>query len=399
MKKKILLLFLTVTTSALLSALETKSGSIDGIFSNANISGNFRTISAGYKQEVKPRNSNYATAVGARLKYELATYKGFSGAISFMTSNDVNYATGSGVKQNSELSSSNGEYTQMNESYLNYKYNGLNFRVGRQIIDTPLADSDDWLIIANSFEAYMLTYEFENATLIAGNLQSWQGVDAGLDAGWIDIDNDGAIVAGAIYRGDVEASLYYYDFPMLGSENISIYADMSYDYKVNKTTTLAVALQCLSQEGKNSSAVGAEIFGFLSELSLNDMRISVAYNHSAKKSGKASFSGLGGGTLFTSVYYNVMDQVTNDREVNAIALGAGYTLNKLDVSYMYASYNGAENTLGNKAHLIEHDIVVEYSLSDDFLIHAALSISGDMESSMKTADDFNRFHIAASYNF
>ena len=56
----------------------------------------------------------------------------------------------------------------MAEAYINYKYDTLNFRAGRQVLNTPLADSDDICMIQNTFEAYVATYN-----LWSGNLNSY----------------------------------------------------------------------------------------------------------------------------------------------------------------------------------------------------------------------------------
>ena len=83
----------------------------------------------------------------------------------------MNFATGNGAKYNNGLSSTQKKYTDVTELYINYKNSGLNIRVGRQIINTPLADSDDIRMVPNTFEAYIATYELNNFTFTTGNLQ------------------------------------------------------------------------------------------------------------------------------------------------------------------------------------------------------------------------------------
>ena len=139
-------------------------------------------------------NNNYATAFGGKLKYETAPFEGLNAAAAFYTSQDINFATGDSAKgaQNSELSSAKGDYTQLAEAYINYDYLGLNLRAGRQVIDTPLADSDSIRIIQNSFEAYIATYKKNEITFMAGKLVNWQGYDAGLEKGFTPVGKDGA---------------------------------------------------------------------------------------------------------------------------------------------------------------------------------------------------------------
>ena len=392
-----------VIVLSLIVSSVTHAQEIKSMIDDAKVSGDFRAISAGYKQEDKTTASTYATSLGGTLKYELAEYNGFSGAVGFSTATDVKSLSGEiktqNTKQNAELSSSDGEYVSLSQAYLNYKRDSLNIRAGRQVIDTPLADSDDYLVIANSFEAYIATYEFSNITLSAGNLRNWQGTDAGLDDGWIDIGGNGAYLASLSYSGLVEANIYYYDFPMPGSENNSLYADVTHEYKFENENKLVSSFQYIKQEEKNNSGIESQIYGALVEFEAGDLGAMLAYNHSAENNGKQTFSGLGGGALFTSSYMNILDQVTQDREANALMLGLSYTLGKLDVSYSYASFTGEENSSNVKAELIEHDLVLEYSVSDHLLLHGALSVSEDMISVTKTGDDWKRFHISANYSF
>jgi hypothetical protein len=183
------------------------AASIEDMFKNAKVSGEIRTVYAGQNLEKAGEIDTYATAVGGHLKYETAELNGFSGAAALTTSHDMDFATGEGTKQNSDLSSSDGEYTVLSEAYLNYKNGDFNFRTGRQVIDTPLADSDDIRMVPNTFEAHIATYELSDFSFMAGNLQEWQGVDAGLDDDWVKTGEDGTWFGGATYSAaDIEAS-------------------------------------------------------------------------------------------------------------------------------------------------------------------------------------------------
>ncbi len=128
------------------------------MFEDARVSGQIRMMYAGYEQKEQNVNNNYATALGGKLKYELAELQGFNAGAAVYISHDLDFATGEGTRHNSELSSDDGSYTQLAEAYVNYKYKSFNIRAGRQILDTPLADSDDIRMISNTLEAYVLSY-------------------------------------------------------------------------------------------------------------------------------------------------------------------------------------------------------------------------------------------------
>lgn len=199
-----------------------ETSTFNGMFEEGRISGEIRSMYAGYNLEKAGENDIYATAIGGHLKYELAELNGFSAAAAFALSHDIGFATGDeGVKQNPELSSSDGEYSVLREAYLNYNRGDFNFRAGRQIIDTPLADSDDIRMIANTFEAYIASYQLSNFSFVAGNLQKWQGYDADLDSDWTRTGEDGTWLGGVSYADDMlEANACTTTLPSLQMRHI-----------------------------------------------------------------------------------------------------------------------------------------------------------------------------------
>jgi hypothetical protein len=55
-------------------------------------------------------------------------------------------------------------------------------RIGRQLIDTPLANTDDIRMHPNTFEAAIATYSgIDKTTLIGGCIKRWAGYDSGDD--------------------------------------------------------------------------------------------------------------------------------------------------------------------------------------------------------------------------
>lgn len=233
---------------------------IDEMFQNARVSGELRSIYARNNMEKTGENNTYSTAVGGYFKYELAELNGFSAAAAFALSHDIGFLTGDeGIKQNPELSSSDGEYSALSQAYLNYNNGKFNFRAGRQLIDTPLADSDDIRMIANTFEAYIATYELENFSFMAGKLQKWQGYDADLDSGWVKAGENGTWLGGVTYSDDMfEASAWYYNITKLTD---SSYFDIALNNEIYSDVTVSAALQYLNQSEIDASGIKADIYG------------------------------------------------------------------------------------------------------------------------------------------
>jgi hypothetical protein len=396
---------LSVVCSLLLPLLVTadeeirETSTLSGMFEDGKISGEIRSMYAGYKIEKAGENDIYATAIGGHLKYELAKLNGFSAAAAFALSHDIGFATGDeGVKQNSELSSSDGEYSVLREAYLNYRDGDFNFRAGRQIIDTPLADSDDIRMIADTFEAYVASYQLSNFSFMAGKLQKWQGYDADLDSGWVRAGENGTWFGGVTYADDIiEANAWYYNVTKLTN---AAYFDLTLGYEISSDISISAGVQYLNESEINNSATKADIYGVLAELSAYGFTFGAAYNNSKKNENSGSFSGFGGGTLFTSMDTMILDEITYDRDAEATAGSISYEIDKLTLSYAYGDFAGDADSLGNRVHIVEQNIGAEYSVIEDkLLLRAIYAEQEDRESLAKTDSDWSRLEFMVAYSF
>lgn len=400
MSKSIKLSIVCALTLPLLAAEDIKETStLSGMFEEGKISGEIRSMYAGYKIEKAGESDIYATAIGGHLKYELAELNGFSAAAAFTLSHDIGFATGDeGVKQNPELSSSDGEYSVLREAYFNYKSGDFNFRAGRQIIDTPLADSDDIRMIANTFEAYIASYQLSNFSFMAGKLQKWQGYDADLDSGWVRAGEDGTWFGGVTYADDMlEANAWYYNITKLTN---AAYFDLTLGYEINSDISISAGVQYLSESEINNSATKADIYGALAELSAYGFTFGAAYNNSRKNENSGSFSGFGGGTLFTSMDTMILNEIIYDRDAEAVVGSMSYEIDDLRLTYAYGDFSGDADGLGDRAHVVEQNIGAEYSVIEDkLLVRAIYAVQEDRESVAKTDNDWSRLEFMVAYSF
>ena len=370
--------------------------SFRNMFIDGKVSGQVRSVYAGYNQKESGVKSSYATALGGIIKYELAEFNGFNAAAAVYTSHDIPLLSGADLKHNSELSSSEGSYTDIAEAYINYKYQNFNFRAGRQPLDTPLADTDDIRMIKNSFEAYVATFDYTGLTFMAGYIQSWQGVDAGLDDKWVLAGIDGTNFGGVSYSDGFEFNLWFYNITQLTN---ALYMDVGLQYDMTDAIVLHLGAQYLSETTLDNSGIAADIYGGFFELVFHDIGFNAAFNKSQKNVNKQSFSGTGGGTMYTSMDSMIIDNIANDRDVLAYVLGISYSIDYFRFIYAHGDFVGGKNTQGVKEHILEHDIGFSYDVNDEFLVSAIYTISQDQENINKSEYDFERVQLMVNYNF
>ena len=372
-----------------------------GMFIDGKVSGQVKSVYAGYEQKADASADTYATALGGQLKYELASLNGFNAGVAFTTSQDMGFATGDkeSSENNDELSSSAGNYTQVSEAYINYAYDTFNFRAGRQMLDTPLADSDDIRMVPNTFEAYIATYNISDFTFTAGNLQHWQGFDAELlDDPWIKTGEDGTWFAGMAYSSAVNFSAWYYNITK--TTNAS-YADIDFSYEITEDMSFFMTMQYLHESELDNSAIEADIYGAMAEFSLYGIGFNIAYNKADKKENKESFSGFGGGTLFTSMDTMILDEIAKDRDTSAIVGGVVYNMGDLSFLYAYGDFVGDADGSPEKvkAHIVEQNMGFEYNVNEEFVVVAIYVLEEDKESSVSNDNDWNRLQVMVKYDF
>lgn len=376
---------------------------VDGfshMFKDGQVTGQIRSM---YSEiSYKDAQDTYATALGGFLKYELAEYKGFSGAVEFVTSQNINFLSGDGVKYNDELASSSGDYTQMSELYVNYAYENFAFRGGRQTIDTPLADSDDIRMVSNSFEAYVASYELDKFRFEGAYLVAWQGYDAGLETAWVKTGKDGTYLAGVIYSDELlDASVWYYNINgELGdaTANNSYYGDIVGHYHITKDLFLHAGVQYLKQDELDKSGVASSIYGATAELVVYGLGLNIAYNKADKKVGKGSFSGFGGGTLFTNMDSMILDVIAVDRDADAVVAGVSYELGDFNFLYAYGDFNGDSDSSGVTEHIVEQNLGVAYE-HDQVTLGAIYTKNDDKKNTNSNDGDWNNVRVLVAYNF
>ncbi|SFV59760.1 hypothetical protein MNB_SM-5-538 [hydrothermal vent metagenome] len=158
-------------------------------------------------------------------------------------------------------------------------------------------------------------------------------------------------------------------------------------------------VQYLKESELDNSGVEANIYGAMGEVASHGLDFMLAYNKSTKESGKHTFSGFGGGKLFTSMDTMILDEITEDRDADAIVGSLSYEIDDFTLLYAYGDFQGDADSSGAKANIIAQNIGVDYAPNDDFTLSTVYVIHDNTEDATSTFFNDKNFRVLASYNF
>jgi hypothetical protein len=170
---------LSIVAVGVLSTLNANAAEdLSSMFSEGKTSGQIREFSISRSVDLSaPTAENYtrnANAIGGYLKFETAAYSGLSLGAALYTTNG--FLLGENKTDYTKvdptlLGKDNESYSILGEAYLQYKAGNTTFKGGRQLLDTPMAGSDDARMLPNLFEAYLvINTDIADTTLIGGHV-------------------------------------------------------------------------------------------------------------------------------------------------------------------------------------------------------------------------------------
>ena len=420
-----------VTTSTIISVLlgahsalvaaddhpqdENTASNFSEMFEKSSHSGEIRFGYLMTNPEVSGENTVDDFAAAGQLKIETAPWNGFLLGGAFYTSHSITQADDEDY--NDEFAGPDQHYDLLAEAYIDYTSGDLNLRLGRQVIDTPFADSDDIRMTPHTFEALVGNYELGNGfNLTAGWMTRWQGVDAGFpeDAGFDDMvqDSEGTFMLGGSYGDDIfEASAWYYSV----DDVVNVfYGDITLPITLSEDMTLTLGAQLVLQHDDTNSKtaaevgseIGGELYGVMAELTLANITFGIAWDHANVDEGEALFGGWGGGPFFTNIDTLVANEFAAGQDADSYTVSLGYDfaglgVNGLSIGYTYGHYEGGADPFNAKAdaEVEEHNFGLEYEISDSWFVDAVYVLSDDKENSADTEWDYDRFQTRVTFVF
>jgi len=276
--------FISIATVATVATISFGADRVADVFSNGKVSGQIRAFYIDRDYDGGKTDHRSALAVGGHLKYETASYYGFSLGTAFYTTNG--FGIGADNLPNDSLDPTlfgeNEEgYTILGEAYLKYQYKNTMFKAGRQRLDTPMAGSDDARMLPNLFEAYLLTNsDLKDTTLIAAHVtkfaagtfaNAYSGGALGITSGYslTDADTgkftnmgeyaigkktDGVSVVAIKYSGVKNLTLQAWDYYAHDIMNI-IYLQGDYTRPIG-SVKMSASLQYIHESDTGDSLAG-----------------------------------------------------------------------------------------------------------------------------------------------
>lgn len=405
---------------SLLISVSSPAQTLDEIFTEGKISGNLRAFWFDGNRDLRPNRT--ALTLGGILSYRTAPYEGFSGGVSFFSSNGVSELTQmpeSGQTHNLNLDGSS--INTLGEVYLQYNGHDTSIKYGRQRLDLPLANDYYNRMLPNSFEALSVENRSLPNTIIKGAyISGWKykGSDTFVSPTYsLGIDRDIAVL-GAIFSPVSTWKIELYDTYIRDVMNAPYFQIIDNAiWKSSDGLTLSGGLQYLNEQsiGENIAGdVDTYLLGVRATLTKDVWSLSALYTIIGDQSllgtgGRYEKMGWGAFITYTDL------QIDGESEnAGAEAYGAVLTYRpdpRFEISAKYIRIDQSDSIQSNTASLTqnprpdsdEYNIDGTYQPQKEFRLRTRLArINYDSESTTlykNKAYDETNIRIIADYLF
>ena len=250
--------------------------------------------------------------------------------------------------------------------------------LGRQLIDSPMFGSFDWLLAPSSYEAYtVVNSAISNVTLVGTYVTKIRPVNAGDN--FVDLTdiNDGNHYAfGAIYGADkLSASVWYYNID--AGNYTQVYADAGYDFGAAKA---AVQYATTNYDtGLDSDAVAAKV-----EFAAGDVNLMAAVSNVTD----AAAGVVSRDNFYTSSWNTFASQIAvANKDTLSWKVSASTELSGLNLEASYAGY-GDDGS--------EFDLIAGYDFTKCTSVNAIYTSTTANDAK---ADALNALEVIATYKF
>lgn len=387
---------------SLASVVVLNGSGLDEVFKAGKASGQIRAahIANGYDAG----GNDYATALGGELKYETAPWNNLKLGIAAYISQKVGFATGENTLTNGDIFDENkNSYTYIGEAYFDYSANDFSLRVGRQRINTPLADTNDIRINPNTFEAAIATYNGIKGTMVQGGyVIRWAGHDSGNDKSTFKKlagpDSNGAVVIGALNESieNLAVQWWYYRIDRVADV---LYTDATYTLAFNETADIELIAQYITFNEDKASMVDGHVYGVGIAMNGGILTLGAAYNRTLNDDGKVSVNGFGNGPYFTSMQEW---SIGNMEDAKAYQFNSGLNMGFLGVEELTLNtLYGVFKSSPLDAKVKEVNLMSTYKMSEVMILDATYAKIINCNNNVEGGTDngYSRFLTRINYKF
>jgi len=344
--------------------------------SNTTINGKaqvyyYTTDMAGTSDLFKKENTAMAGAVTFDVSHKL-----FDGITANFTT--VGYVNFGDIAENDFEEQPNGAY--INIANITATMGKTTLVAGRQLIDSPMFGSFDWLLAPSSFEAYTLVNQsISNVTLVGTYVTKFRPLNTGNS--WVDLTDQGEgdhYALGAVYGADaLSASVWYYNIDI--ADYTQVYADLGYDFG-----SVNVAAQVASTN--YAEAEDSMAYGFKVGTKIANFELSAAVNMISD-----NITGFVSRDSLYASSWNMMTSMAAEANEDTLSwkIGAATEFAGLNTSVSYAQY-GDEGS--------ELDLIVGYDITKCFSVDAVYTLT-DYDVVVDEEDADAALELMATYKF
>lgn len=312
-------------------------------------------IRLGYvNQGNEARTDTYTTALGSILKYETPVWNDLKLGVGAYASQKLDFATGSRFEDKSNkdfLDAKANSFAYLGEAYVDYNANDLNIRVGRQLIDTPLINTDEVRMLPITYEAALVSYRgIEKTTIAVGYIKRWAGYGTGVDISeYIKAAkcSNGVIMFGIKNESieDLAIQGWYYSIDKMTDV---FYADAVYNVKPLDSLGLTFMGQ-YADFRENTKADGTlsgtdgNVYGLAVNAQYGMLTLGIAYNEATSDDAKWINNGLGGGPYYTSMEEWIIGWMEDEKayQLKAVVDMSDVGIEGLNITMLYGEFKSA----------------------------------------------------------
>ncbi len=267
-----------------------------------------------------------------------------------------------------------------NVANITAKFGDTTLVLGRQLIDSPMFGSFDWLLAPGAFEAYtIVNNSVENLTLVGTyvtKLRTVNGGDNFIDL--TDINGGDNYAFGAVYGADaLSASVWYYNID--AGDYTQAYVDAGYNFG-----SVSVAAQYSTTD--YATGLDSDAYAVKAETTVADITLTAAVSSVTD----APAGMVERDNFYTSSWNSMASQVgVANEDTLSWKVAASTELAGFNTEVSYAAY-GDEGS--------EFDLILGYDATKNINL-AAIYTSTDYDINLNTADAENALEIIATYTF